>query len=278
MIMEGWIKLHRKILDHWLYTEHRPLTRREAWETILMTVNYEPNKMLIKGKVYECDSGQSLLSLDSWSKKFNWSIQQVRTFFKLLEIDGMITTKGLQYTTRLTVCNWELYQQESTDEKQTDNRQLTDRQQTANRPPTTIKEREEYKERKEIKNNNKYNFKKSLLDLGVSDNVAEDWLIVRKQKKAANTETAFNAIKKQIEISGLTANDCIKIAVEKSWQGFRSEWITNSNQNQNGTNKSNYRANAEERKLQRDAEFTAHITAKLNSNCESTDTEVPLPF
>lgn len=278
MIMEGWIKLHRKILDHWLYTEHRPLTRREAWETILMTVNYEPNKMLIKGKVYECDSGQSLLSLDSWSKKFNWSIQQVRTFFKLLEIDGMITTEGLQYTTRLTVCNWELYQQEATDEKHTANRPLTDRQQTANRPLTTIKEREEYKEIKEIKNNNKYDFKKSLLDLGVRDNVADDWLIVRKQKKAANTETAFNAIKKQIEISGLTANECIKLAVEKSWSGFNAEWVNNLNQKQNGHSKSNHRANADERKQQRDAEFAAHIAAKLNSNNKSGSGDVPLPF
>ena len=83
--MAGWIKIYRSSLDHWLYTEYRPLTRREAWETILFTVNFEPSKVLIKGQLYECDRGQSLLSLSSWAEKFVWSIKQVRTFFDLLQ-------------------------------------------------------------------------------------------------------------------------------------------------------------------------------------------------
>ena len=143
--MVGWIKLHRSILDHWLYTEHRPMTRREAWETILFTVNVEPAMVLVKGQLYECGRGQSLLSLNSWAEKFVWSVQQVRTFFKLLQLDEMIELEGLQYTTRLTVCNYGRYQ----DSQQTANTPLTDRQQTANTPLTTIKEREERKERKE---------------------------------------------------------------------------------------------------------------------------------
>lgn len=139
--MSGWIKIHRSFLDHWLCTEYRPLTRREAWETILFTVNFEPSKSLIKGQLYDCDRGQSLLSIQSWAEKFVWSIQQVRTFFKLLENDNMITLEGLQYTTRLTVCNYDIYQ----DKQQTANEPLTNRQQTANEPLTTIKEREELK-------------------------------------------------------------------------------------------------------------------------------------
>lgn len=145
----GWIKLHRSISDHWLFTEYRPLTRQEAWIRILLTVNYEPAKTLIKGQLYECNPGQSILSLDSWAKEFVWSIQQVRTFFKLLESDGMIKTEGLQYTTRLTVCKWDIYQGIATNEQQTNNTPLTDDQQAANKPLTTIKEGKEGKERKE---------------------------------------------------------------------------------------------------------------------------------
>ncbi|NCC88495.1 MAG: hypothetical protein EOM05_11650, partial [Clostridia bacterium] len=134
--MDGWIKLHRSSLNHWLYAEIRPLTKREAWETILLSVNYDYTRTLIRGKLYECAPGQSLLSLENWAKKFVWSVQQVRTFFKLLENDQMITTEGMQYTTRLTVCNWAIYQGYATDEQQT-------KQQTDNRPITTTKEREE---------------------------------------------------------------------------------------------------------------------------------------
>ena len=142
--MSGWIKLHRSCLDHWLYTEYRPLTRREAWETILFTVNYEPSKCLIRGQLYDCNRGQSLLSLQSWAEKFVWSVKQVRTFFSLLEKDEMIKVEGLQYTTRLTVCNYDFYQ---------------DGGHTEGTPRATIKEEEEYKE-----------YKKSLLsEIKISD-------------------------------------------------------------------------------------------------------------
>jgi hypothetical protein len=81
---------------------------------------------------------------------------------------------------------------------------------------------------------NKFNFKKSLLFLGVSEKIVSDWLIVRKNKKASNTETAFDLVKLQIELSGLTANECIKIASENSWSGFKAKWLENLNNTQNG--------------------------------------------
>lgn len=71
----------------------------------------------------------------------------------------------------------------------------------------------------------KFDFKKSLIEIGVSPQVAEDWMQVRKAKRASNTETAFNRIKKEIEKSGLSAEECITIAVARSWQGFQAEWI-----------------------------------------------------
>ena len=67
-------------------------------------------------------------------------------------------------------------------------------------------------------NNNKgkrFDFKNSLIEIGVSPEVAEDWMQVRKAAKATNTETAFKRIKHEIEKSGLSANECITIAV--SW-------------------------------------------------------------
>jgi len=79
-----------------------------------------------------------------------------------------------------------------------------------------------------------FDFKKSLLSLGVEEAIIKDWLKVRNKKKGANTETAFNAIKKQIELSGVSANECIKKAVEKSWCGFEADWIKNNKQ---GTNR-----------------------------------------
>lgn len=73
-----------------------------------------------------------------------------------------------------------------------------------------------------------FNFKNSLIQLGVEDSIVSDWLKVRAKKKAANTETAFNAIRHEIEKASLSANECIKLAVERSWQGFKSDWVGNN--------------------------------------------------
>lgn len=78
-------------------------------------------------------------------------------------------------------------------------------------------------------NNNKgkrFDFKNSLIEIGVSPEVAEDWMQVRKTKRASNTETAFRRIKNEIDKSGLSANECITIAVARSWQGFQADWVT----------------------------------------------------
>lgn len=81
----------------------------------------------------------------------------------------------------------------------------------------------------EIINNKgkRFDFKQSLIEIGVSPEVAEDWMHVRKTKRAANTETAFNRIVHEINKSGLSANECITIAVSRSWQGFQADWVAN---------------------------------------------------
>ena len=80
----------------------------------------------------------------------------------------------------------------------------------------------------EINNKGKrFDFKQSLIEIGVLQGVAEDWMQVRKAAKATNTETAFNRIKHEIEKSGLSANECITIAVSRSWRGFQADWVAN---------------------------------------------------
>ena len=107
--------------------------------------------------------------------------------------------------------------------------------------PPSIQEEEKEKEKEEVKEYNmtakpseppqkKYSdsdFKKDLISLGVSDEVASDWMQVRKKARAVNTETAMLKIKSELSKCKLTPNDAIKKAVEKSWRGFENQWIEN---------------------------------------------------
>lgn len=71
----------------------------------------------------------------------------------------------------------------------------------------------------------KFNFKQSLLEIGADNNLVDDWLVVRKNKKASNTKTAFELFVSRIE--GMDVNEVLKICVERSWSGFNKEWLKN---------------------------------------------------
>jgi DNA-binding transcriptional regulator YhcF (GntR family) len=143
--MSGWIKLHRSITEHWLYTEKRKFSKFEAWNDILLTVNYSPAKTIIKGKIININRGESILSLDSWGNKWGWNKSSVKRFFELLKKEGMIELKSETITTRLSVCKYDTYQQkENESETQTKRRRNADE--------TQVKPIEEEEERKEEKN------------------------------------------------------------------------------------------------------------------------------
>lgn len=146
--MSGWIKLHREIQNHWLYKDKRKFSRFEAWIDILMNVNFEDKKSLIKGKLYDIKRGDSILSSESWGKRWGWDRSTVRRFFKLLQEDGMITLKSDNTTTHLSVCNYDSYQGK---EPANDHRKTTKRPSNDHRT-TTPKEGEESKEEKKIPN------------------------------------------------------------------------------------------------------------------------------
>jgi hypothetical protein len=85
-----------------------------------------------------------------------------------------------------------------------------------------------------INKGNRFDFKKALMEIGVTEQVAEDWLKVRKEAKASNTETAFKGILREIEKTGLSADECIRVAAENSWRGFKAEWLFNQRKSNSG--------------------------------------------
>jgi len=112
--MQGWIKIHRQMREHWIFSDPEYL---RAWVIILMEVAHAPGKVLIKGRLLQYERGESLKSLDTWGSLFgSWGKKRVQRFFRLLESDGMISTQSVTVSTRLKVENYERYQQRGTTE------------------------------------------------------------------------------------------------------------------------------------------------------------------
>ena len=143
--MEGWIRLHRQIKDHWIWKSQN---RFQWWIDILLTVNHADTKVLIKGRLIECKRGQSVRSLESWARDWNVTKKTVKEFFELLQSDSMLVYEGVQITTRITVCNYDTYQ-DLVNTKETQSKRKVNAKETDTTPKQECKEGKECKECKE---------------------------------------------------------------------------------------------------------------------------------
>lgn len=64
-----------------------------------------------------------------------------------------------------------------------------------------------------------------LKSLGVEQQVLQDWLSLRKQKRAEPTQTAIDRIVKEAAKAGLSLNDALIVACSRGWTGFEAAWV-----------------------------------------------------
>ena len=126
--MDGWIKIYRDIKNHWIWQDPVKL---KWWIDMLLTANHEDTKVNIGMQLIDCKRGQSVMSLANWAKKWKVSRDRVRSFFDLLEKDGMIAREPHTKFTQITICNYDSYQESyPTNSQQTHNKLTTNSQQT----------------------------------------------------------------------------------------------------------------------------------------------------
>lgn len=139
----GWIKLHRKILDWEWFTSPSTL---QLFIYLLLRANKEDKKwrgILIK-------RGQLVTSVATISEETKLSTQQVRTSLNRLKSTNEITSKTTNRFTLVTVCKYESYQLYDEAEQQTKQQAL---QQTNNKQITN--KQQQLKNNKNIRNNKK---------------------------------------------------------------------------------------------------------------------------
>lgn len=64
-----------------------------------------------------------------------------------------------------------------------------------------------------------------LIEHGVSEKHARDWLEVRRGKKAKMTDTVIDGIKREARIANVSFGEAIRISAESGWQGFKADWV-----------------------------------------------------
>ena len=64
----------------------------------------------------------------------------------------------------------------------------------------------------------------ALLALGVDEQVARDWLDVRKAKRAPLKQTALDDVVAEAHKAGISVAQAVRICAARGWQGFRASW------------------------------------------------------
>lgn len=190
--MEGYIKLHRKLLQWEWYTDTNV---RVLFFHILLKANYKP----VTWHGLEIDAGQLVTSYDHLAKECNMTIQQVRTALNKLKITGEITHQTTSQNSIITVNNWKQYQTKQQAKQQQNNNNIRnkEREKDINLSLSRIGKREReilknYCKRKKIDNSNAYIRK--LIDNGDAKVILEEEEI--RQKKLEQREKPVQVIDK----------------------------------------------------------------------------------
>jgi predicted transcriptional regulator len=124
----GWISIHRKILDN-------PIVCKDSdyftiWIYLLLNATHKPHDVIFNGKRITLQSGQLITGRKAISEKFNISESKVQRVLKMLESEQQIEQQTTNINRLISVVKWEDYQKrEQQSEQQVNNERTTSEQQ-----------------------------------------------------------------------------------------------------------------------------------------------------
>lgn len=216
--MEGWIKVHRKLVDWEWYND---INVKVVFLHLLLTANHKEKQW--KGQTIL--RGQKLTSIEHLADDVGLTFQQTRTALKKLKSTHEITIKTTNKNTLITIEKFNNYQFEIDEDNKQNNKQfnnlITNNQQTNNKQITTNKNE---------KNDNNDNIKKrkTFEEVLAENNCSEeleitvrDFIDMRKTIKKPMTSKALELLFRNLE--KLTNLEEEKIAIlnqsiEHGWQ------------------------------------------------------------
>jgi len=195
---QGWIKIHRQILEWEWYDE--PNTFRVFFHLLLKANHKEKNYRGVTIKI-----GQVMTGFDLLARETSLSVQKVRTALNRLKSTNEITIKSSSQGTIIQLVNYKKYQLATSE--------ITNEQQTTNKRATTNKnvnkeKNEEIIDYLNLKNNSTYKHTtpktKALIESRINegftvedfktviDNKVTEWKDDRKMSKFLRPETLFS--------------------------------------------------------------------------------------
>lgn len=248
MCIKGGYILQPRAIDESRIAKSPPHVR-EIWLYLLRKANHKDaeiyGRTIKRGQLKT--SYREIIEDLSWNvgyRKESYKKHHCEIAMKVLMREQMIeiakTTRGII----ITICNYDVYQDPKNYENDSERYNEATRERQDN---DTINKNEKNEKNDNTNTEKKFNFKLALLEYGFEEKLVDEWLMVRRKKKATNSELAFKQFIGQVEKSNMEINKLLElVAVEKQWKSFNAEWLKNLNTNRNGkTEKSSSREDRE---------------------------------
>lgn len=208
--MEGWIKIHRKMLEN-------PIVCKDSsylavWIYLLLNATHKEIPALFKGKKIVLQKGQLITGRKSIAKQLQISESKVKRILFELESDQQIDRQRSNQNSLISILNWDKYQ-----EVDQENGQQMDSQWTTSGQPVTTN-----KNVKNVKNerNNNISAKANKQKYGEYGNVLlKDEELQKLKEEYENWEDLIKYLDEYIEMKGYKAKShylCIKKWVVKA--------------------------------------------------------------
>lgn len=118
--MSGWIKIHRDILYHEIWSD-KPFSKGQAWIDLILLANHSDNKCMVGNKVEEIKRGSFITSELKLMDRWGWGRKKVQLFLKFLESESMVVRSANNKRTAITIVNYDVYQFKGTSKEQQKN-------------------------------------------------------------------------------------------------------------------------------------------------------------
>ena len=225
-MQQGWISLHRSLMEHWVYDD-KPFCYFGAWVDLILRANHEPKKFVVGDRITVIERGQLFTSYRSLAEHWGWNVKKIKTFLSLLEQDEMITADRTKNGTLLTLVNYSVYQDsgntKETQTKHKGNAKETRREHEGN-TKETIRERNNNDNNENNENNETMKQKPIMPERFFPDNdllekTFADFRDMRKKIKAPMTDRAVDLMVGKIKkLDPGTAVKMLEQSIMNGWK------------------------------------------------------------
>jgi uncharacterized phage protein (TIGR02220 family) len=130
--LEGWIKLHRKLIANGWLRNHNVLV---FWIYCLLKATHEPMKAIVGFQEVNLQPGQFIFGRRKAAKETGLTEREIRTCLAFLSKAQNMTIKTTHHFSIISIVNWDTYQN-----SKSDNDPPNDPRSTHGRPHTRTKE------------------------------------------------------------------------------------------------------------------------------------------